>query len=194
MTKAKIRQRRPRKKTIRMLEYVASIEHGLKRKEITDLIVQEYGVTKRRADTLYNQYLKEGRELIEKYSVAGRELFHITPPLTDEEKQEKENKIVNAVICSPAVNSPAVVDVNGVTPAERLPTTEEELKQYRYDKVLSPQAKAMRIDMLVEASMKENGIAKMKALEALDEITKLYGNHTDEDEIVFFDVTQTKKD
>lgn len=177
-------KRRPKKKTIKMLEYVASVEHGLTRPKVIKMIAEKYSVTSRRASTVYNQYQKEGKELIEKYSVTDRDLYCFP----------ERDKAIDAVVClPPVVNGCTAMEVNGITPIERLPTTEKELRQHRYDKVLSPQARALRIDMLVEASMKESGIAKMKALDALEDLTRLYGEHTDEDEVVFFDVTQTKK-
>jgi len=204
------KKRRPRKRTIEILEFIDSIHVGLNQNQITKLVVKKYEITKRRANQIYVKYWKDGKghKLIQKYSTT-QQYAEMRKKLLKKE----EDEIVAAVVCNPIIqtalkndkrkNEVIQIDANNevvqtgiqneVVQAERLPTTEEELRQYRYDKVLSPQARAMRIDMLVQASCVESGIAKMKAIAALEEITRLYGEHSDEDELVFFDVTKTKK-
>jgi len=130
---------------------------------LIELICQEYDCTKRHA-----------RALVKKYKDSSCSEGLLLPVVIECECEHENTKTYD------------------VGPVEKLPSTEEELKQYRYKNVLSPEARAMRIDALIQATHQESGIAKMKALEMLDEMMKEYNDTTNEPEPVFFTVHSTK--
>lgn len=161
-------KRRPRKKTV---EYFVSIKNAINgsgeinRKLLHEILSEKYGLSTPRINELIRQYIKEGENIIRSWGGGvSKEKYEI-----------------------------AEVEEIPRTNVERLPSTEEELKAYRYLKILSPEAQAMRLDALNNAITMESGIARIKALELLDEITKEYTDNTNIEEPVFFNVHSTKK-
>ena len=102
--------------------------------------------------------------------------------LSPDGNNQKKNQVVQV---HPSVLADGFDDT--INP-DVLPNTEEELKAYRYKLVLSPAAKAMRIQALVDASTNEKGIAQQQALDRLEQITLDYDDTTGEAEYIFFDV------
>ena len=74
------------------------------------------------------------------------------------------------------------------THAEAYPHDENSLKAYIFDKVTSPRARGERIDALVDSVQSERGVARIKAIEVLDELTADMMEDTGQAEYVFIDV------
>lgn len=174
------RKRWARKKTIGFFLYIDSVyknKSKVKKSDLTKDLMAKYKLSERQACRIINKYNAEGQELIKQhYKKLGRP--NPTEAAVEVAEVEKENPLLPAVI---------------TTTSERLPSTPQELKAYRYQKILSPEAQAMRIDTLVNACAVESGIARIKALELLDEITKEYSDNSNEEEPLFFDVFDSSK-
>lgn len=158
------KMKRPRKRTVEIFEY---IKDNIDAENLRDLLIEKYDMTKRHANYALKQYKEKGPETLCKYSTPKTlELM----PVVDGEIEGRTT--------------------TPITP-ERLPATEEELKQYRAKYVTSPEARAMRISALVQCVHTESGIARIKALELLEEMTKEYSDTSNLEEPLFFNVFKT---
>ena len=103
-------------------------------------------------------------------------------------KKGKKNKAVDeavdAVVCTAVVEPSEVTPVNSYA----LPQTEEELKEYRRLRLLSPEAKAMRLDALLTMVETERGNARLLALTELRKLEAEYDDNIGSPELVFVSV------
>ena len=172
-------ERRPTRKTRERLWFIknlyddnSKISYG----EVSKIVSEKFKFTPRRAGQFIERYNK---------------LIKENPNLDFDDRSQNQIVRVTAEIDGPTsgvrLSNP---NINNITPTEKLPTTEAELKEYRYKKILSPEAQAMRLDSLINASMMEHGIAQIQALKLLDEITKDYSDTSEEPEPIFLRVVQ----
>jgi len=100
-------------------------------------------------------------------------------------------------LCKTYKDDPEAIDLLPVKAAkveqaydvQALPHVKEEFDEWLKKNVTSYEARAMRIQKIIEVSNEGEGIAQMKALEKLDDIAAEHMDFEGESEIMFFRVT-----